>query len=133
MTQPPEGPEGPEEEPKGGPAETDQPLRSGMVAALLTKPIEGVHQVIEVLQARRGLAAGWALALMLAVLSYLLDLGAGSLWNGYDALLALGVRALAQGKIGMVAAASQVPPPTGMPLALWEMANAVRLLGSDEV
>lgn len=103
---------------------------------LLKNPIEGVQQgvqqVAQAMTARRGVALGWAAALIVSVLCYMLDLGAGSVWNGDDALVALAARDLGSGALGMSDAMRRVPPPTGVPLALWQLMIVVRLLGLGE-
>lgn len=99
---------------------------------LLKDPIGGVQQVVEALGERRGVALGWAAGFILAVLCYLVDLGAGSLWNGDDALLTLAAKGLHEGSLRMVDAMRVVPPPTGVPLGLWELAGVVGLLGHGE-
>ncbi|MCS6914208.1 MAG: hypothetical protein RMK29_12840 [Myxococcales bacterium] len=103
---------------------------------LLKDPIggvqQGVQQVVDVLGEGRGVALGWAAALILSVLSYLVDLGAGSLWNGDDALVALAAIGLREGSLSMVDAMHTVPPPTGVPLGLWQIALVVALLGPGE-
>ena len=43
---------------------------------------------IDTLQAPRGLVLGWAIALLLPILLYVLDLGSGSLWHGDDVQVA---------------------------------------------
>src|SRR5581483_1056009 len=113
-----------EAEPAPDPGEG--PKASGTVTTLLRDPIEGAKQgakqVIEVLQARRGIAIGWAVCLILTILCYLIDLGAGSLWNGDDALVALALKGLLNHRLSVAEASRLIPPPTGAPLALWEMA-----------
>ncbi len=94
---------------------------------------QGVQQVIEVVKkARRGVAIGWAVALILSVLCYILDLGAGSLWNNDDALVALATQGLRSGALSVAEAARIIPPPSGAPLALWELAGLTRVLGENE-
>jgi 4-amino-4-deoxy-L-arabinose transferase-like glycosyltransferase len=95
-------------------------------------PIEGVQQVVEVLGARRGVAIGWAAAMILVPLLYLLDLGAGTIWNGDDAQVALAAQGLAQGTRSMQEAIRAVPPPSGAPLGLLELAAMFRLFGLSE-
>src|SRR5438105_1826741 len=51
--------------------------------------VGGAKQVVGAMRTRRGVALGWAAALLVSVLCYILDLGAGSVWNGDDALVAL--------------------------------------------
>lgn len=99
---------------------------------ILKDPIGSVQQVVDALQAPRGLAMGWALALILPIIIYLLDLGAGSLWQGADAQFALALQALAKGELGLDQAARTLPPPQGSPLGLWQMMLTVRLLGVNE-
>ena len=99
---------------------------------ILKDPIGSVQQVVDALQAPRGLALGWALALILPIFVYLLDLGAGSLWQGADAQFALALQALAKGELGLDDAARALPPPQGSPLGLWQMMLTVRLLGVNE-
>ncbi len=99
---------------------------------ILKDPIGSVQQVVDALQAPRGLALGWALALILPIFVYLLDLGAGSLWQGADAQFALALQAMAKGELGLDDAARALPPPQGSPLGLWQMMLTVRLLGVNE-
>ena len=99
---------------------------------ILKDPIGSVQQVVDALQAPRGLALGWAIALILPIFIYFLDLGAGSLAQGADAEFALALRSLADGQIGLDAAAQTLPPPRGSPLGLWQMMLMVRLLGANE-
>lgn len=99
---------------------------------ILKDPIGSVQQVVDALQAPRGLALGWAIALILPIFIYFLDLGAGSLGQGADAEFALALRALADGQLGLDEAARTLPPPRGSPLGLWQMMLMVRLLGANE-
>ncbi len=99
---------------------------------ILKDPIGSVQQVVDALQAPRGLALGWAIALILPIFIYFLDLGAGSLAQGADAEFALALRSLADGQVGLDAAAQTLPPPRGSPLGLWQMMLMVRLLGANE-
>ena len=62
----------------------------------------------------------------------LLDLGAGSLWNGPDALFALAARGLAREGLQLGDAARTLPAPTGAPLSLWGLGLLVRFLGSGD-
>lgn len=99
---------------------------------ILKDPVGTVQQVVEALQAPRGLVLGWAIALLLPLVVYLLDLGAGSLWHGPDAQVALSLEAMSRDQLGLYAAERLLPPPTGAPLGLWQMAQTVGLLGINE-
>ncbi|MFO0574882.1 MAG: hypothetical protein U1A78_12905 [Polyangia bacterium] len=97
----------------------------------LRDPIGAAQQVVEALQAPTGLVLGWAVALLLPIILYLLDLGAGSLWN-IDAEVALALRATASGELRLEQAAHLVPPPTGAPLGLASFMVLLRLLEPSE-
>ena len=99
---------------------------------ILKDPVGTVQQVVEALQAPRGLVLGWAIALLLPLVVYLLDLGAGSLWHGPDAQVALSLEAMSRDQLRLYAAERLLPPPTGAPLGLWQMAQTVGLFGINE-
>jgi hypothetical protein len=99
---------------------------------ILKDPIGSVVQVVDALQAPRGLAMGWAIALILPMILYFLDLGAGSLWQGADAQFALTLQDVASGHMSLDEAARLLPPPRGTPLGLWQMALTVKVLGANE-
>lgn len=103
-----------------------------VVATLIKNPIEGAQKVIEVLQARRGVAIGWAAGLLLGVLCYVLDLGAGSFWNSDDARVVLALQGMLGGGLDLGQASRSFPPPNGMPLALWQLYLMAKVLGPGE-
>jgi hypothetical protein len=97
----------------------------------LRDPIGAAQQVVEALQAPTGLVLGWAVAMLLPIILYVLDLGAGSLWN-IDAEVALALKAAASGELRLEQAARLVPPPTGAPLGLVSFTLLLRLLELSE-
>ncbi len=99
---------------------------------ILRDPVGTAHKVIDTLQAPRGLALGWAIALLLPILLYLIDLGTGSLWPGDDAQIATALLALGRHPNQVRQAAVLLPLPNGAPLGLLQMALSVRLLGMNE-
>jgi hypothetical protein len=120
------------------PAKIPEKLEEGIdkgltgAAEILRDPVGTAHKVIDTLQAPRGLALGWAIALILPVLLYLIDLGAGSLWQGDDASIATALLHLSRNPGHLSTAALSLPPPSGVPLGILQMALAVRLLGLNE-
>lgn len=116
------------------PEKLEEGLEKGLVGAaeILRDPVGTAHKVIDTLQAPRGLAMGWAIALLLPVLLYILDLGSGSLWQDDDALIAKAVFSLSRNLHFVPRDVLEVPPPRGTPLGLLQMALAVRLLGLNE-
>lgn len=97
----------------------------------LRDPVAAAQQVVEALQAPTGLVLGWAVAMLLPILLYLLDLGAGSLWN-IDAQVALALKAATAGELQLAEAARLVPPPTGAPMGLASFVLLLRLLEPSE-
>ena len=120
------------------PAKIPEKLEEGFdkgltgAAEILRDPVGTAHKVIDTLQAPRGLALGWAIALCLPILLYLIDLGAGSLWQGDDAEMATALSALSQDLPRVNTVATTLSAPNGAPLGLLQMALAVRLLGFSE-
>lgn len=101
-------------------------------AEILRDPVGTAVKVIEATREPRGLALGWAIALILPVLLYLIDLGAGSLWQGDDAEMATALLGLSRNPGLLSATAHALPAPNGAPLGLLQMAASVRLLGLNE-
>lgn len=103
---------------------------------LLRDPVGTAQKVMETLQAPRGLVFFWAVAMVLPILVYLIDLGAGSLYYGDDATLALLVRELSSGGFPSWAslgqAAGKMPPPSGAPLGLLQYWAVGKLFGISE-
>lgn len=97
----------------------------------LRDPVGAAQQVVEALQAPTGLVLGWAVALLLPIILYLFDLGAGSLWN-IDAQVALALKAATAGELRLDEAARLVPPPTGAPMGLASFVLLLRLLEPSE-
>jgi len=116
------------------PEKLEEGLDKGLTGAVevLRDPVGAAHKVIDTLQAPRGLALGWAVALLLPILLYLIDLGAGSLWPGDDAQVATAMLGLSRDLGHLPATGAVLPPPNGAPLGLLQMALAVRLLGLNE-
>lgn len=115
------------------PEKIEEGLEKGLTVGvdILRDPVGTAQQVVDALQTPRGLALGWAVALILPVLLYFIDLGAGSLWQGQDAEFALILRRMTQG-LDVAAAAHESPVPSGAPLGLYQMRLAVQLLGVNE-
>ena len=101
-------------------------------AEILRDPVGAAVKIVDTIRAPRGLALSWAIALLLPILLYLIDLGTGSLWQGDDAETATALLALARNPGLIGATAHELPPPNGAPLGLLQMAASVRLLGFNE-
>ena len=108
------------------------PRRRGPVRRLRAWLRRQGRQSVEALRERDGLAWAWAAVLLLALFSYLLDLGSGSIWNGDDARFAWETQRLAARDVVLGEAARVLPAPTGAPLALWQFMTAVQLFGSGD-
>lgn len=102
-------------------------------AGVLRDPVGAAQKVIHQLQAPRGLVMGWAIAMILPILLYLIDLGSGSLWQGDDAIWANALLRLASGQLDLRTALAELPRPMASPLGLVQMVASLRLLGPSEL
>lgn len=102
-------------------------------AGVLRDPVGAAQKVIHQLQAPRGLVMGWAIAMILPILLYLIDLGSGSLWQGDDAVWANALLRLSSGQTDFLTALGELPRPMASPLGLLQMVASLRLLGPSEL
>ncbi len=102
-------------------------------AGVLRDPVGAAQKVIHTLQAPRGLVLGWAIAMLLPLLVYLINMGSGSLWQGDDATLANALVRLSAGQMDLKTTLQSLPRPLASPLGLLQMAASVRLLGESEL
>lgn len=97
----------------------------------LRDPVGAVQNAVAALPVPKGLVLGWAIAMLLPIALYFVDLGAGSL-STLDAEIALLVRRLLSGELPIGQAFHHVPPPTGGPLGLLPIAAICKLFGTSE-
>ena len=88
-----------------------------MTANALRDPVGTVQQAVAALPVPKGLVLGWAVAMLLPIVLYFVDLGAGSL-SLLDAEVALVVRKVLAGQLLWNEAFRSVPPPTGGPIGI---------------
>lgn len=117
------------------PEKLEEGIERGLntAAGVLRDPVGAAQKVIHTLQAPRGLVLGWAIAMLMPLLVYLLDLGSGSLWQGDDATLANALLRVAAGQSDLPTTLQSLPRSLGSPLGLLQMAASVRLLGESEL
>ncbi len=113
----------------------EEGIERGLVSAagVLRDPVGAAQKVIHQLQAPRGLVLGWAIAMILPILLYLIDLGSGSLWQGDDAIWANALLRLSAGQTDLRTALVELPRPMASPLGLLQMVASLRLLGPSEL
>ncbi len=98
---------------------------------VLRDPVGTVQQAVAALPVPKGLVLGWAIAMLLPIALYFVDLGAGSL-SPIDAEVALLVRKVLSGQLPWNEAFRSVPPPTGGPLGVVPFVLLSRLFGMSE-
>mgnify|MGYP000848199521 FL=1 len=98
---------------------------------VLRDPVGSVQQAVAALPVPKGLVLGWAIAMLLPVALYIVDLGAGSL-SQIDAEVALVIRKVLSGLLSWEEAFRSVPPPTGGPLGVLPFVLLSRLFGMSE-
>jgi len=97
----------------------------------LRDPVGTVQQAVAALPVPKGLVLGWAIAMLLPIAIYFIDLGAGSL-SPVDAEVALLVRKILSGHLAWDEAFRSLPPPTGGPLGIVPFVLLSRLFGMSE-
>ncbi|MBL9042698.1 MAG: hypothetical protein JNM83_13910 [Myxococcales bacterium] len=102
-----------------------------VTANALRDPVGTVQQAVAALPVPKGLVLGWAIAMLLPLALYFVDLGAGSL-SQVDAEVALLVRRVLSGQLLWDQAFHSVPPPTGGPLGIVPFVLLSRLFGMSE-
>jgi len=102
-----------------------------VTANVLRDPVGSVQQAVAALPVPKGLVLGWAIAMLLPIALYFVDLGAGSL-SQVDAEVALLVRKILTGQLAWQEAFRSVPPPTGGPLGIVPFVLLSRLFGMSE-
>ncbi len=102
-----------------------------VTANALRDPVGTVQQAVAALPVPKGLVLGWAIAMLLPIALYFVDLGAGSL-SGLDAEVALVVRKVLAGQILWNEAFRSVPPPTGGPIGIVPFVVLGKVFGMSE-
>ena len=117
------------------PEKLSEGLERGLqvTANALRDPVGTVQQAVAALPVPKGLVLGWAIAMLLPIVLYLLDLGAGSL-SSPDAEVALLVRRVLSGELPLDRAlvVGSVSPSSGGPMGLIPFAAFGRLFGLGE-
>ncbi len=102
-----------------------------VTANALRDPVGTVQQAVAALPVPKGLVLGWAVAMLLPIVLYFVDLGAGSL-SLLDAEVALVVRKVLAGQLPWNEAFRSVPPPTGGPIGIVPFVLLSRVFGMSE-